>query len=89
MKDKVRSLPPFAAGVEAFSVRVGVLDPVQSTACGPARRIGGDSVGGVTHDSGCAPKVAPESPPRKDAPACATNESSTVAFQKGEGDLPT
>jgi hypothetical protein len=53
---------PFAAGFEAFPLRVGVLDLAESTACGPARRFAGDS---AASDSGCAPKVAPESPPRK------------------------
>ncbi len=43
---------PFAAGFDGFPLRVGVLDLVQSTACGSARRIGGDSGGGP--DAGSA-----------------------------------
>jgi hypothetical protein len=34
---------PFAAGFEVFPLRVGVLDLVQSTACGPARRFCGET----------------------------------------------
>ncbi len=42
----------FAAGFEAFPLRVGVVDRPQSTACGPARRFAGDSAAGVAQDSG-------------------------------------
>ncbi len=80
MVAKVRSLPPFAAGFEGFPLRVGVLDLAESIRWDQARRIGGDS--GLTQDSRA------RVPPRKDAPACAMNESSTVAFPNGEGDLP-
>jgi hypothetical protein len=42
----------------------------------------------VPSDSGLTQDPPARVPPLKDAPACATNESSTVAFQNGEGDLP-
>jgi hypothetical protein len=86
MECKVRILPRFAAGFEAFPLRVGVLDLVRSSRWGAARRIGGAL---AANGSRLRPKLAPQSPPLKDAPACATNESSTgAAFQIGEGDLP-
>ncbi len=76
---------PFAAGFEAFSLCVGVLDLAQSTACGPARRFAGDL---AARDSGLTQDLRARVRDQKDAPACATNESSTVAFQNAEGDLP-
>ncbi len=82
----MRSLPPLPlAGFEAFPLRVGVVDLAQSNACGHARRFAGDSAASA---SACAPKVAPESPPRKDTPAGEEDESSTLALANGEQGFP-
>ncbi len=54
----MRNLPHLPLVFEAFPLRVGVLDLVESIGCGPVRRFAGDSVA-------CALKVAAESPPRK------------------------
>ncbi len=88
MKCKVWILPPFAADFEAFPLRVGVLDLAESTACGSARRIESRAGDLVARDSRFAPKLAPESPPRKEAPACEEDESSTVALSKRRARLP-
>ncbi len=79
---------PFAAGFEACPLRVGVLDLPQSTACGPARRIGATLLVALAHDSGLTQDLRARVRDQKDAPAREENESSTVAFQNGEGDLP-
>ncbi len=57
---------PFAAGFEGFPLRVGLVDLTQSTACGSARRIGGDL---VARDSGLTQDSRARVPPLKDAPA--------------------
>ncbi len=73
----------FAAGFEAFPLRLGMLDLVQSNRWSSARRIGSDSGGGTASDSGQTQVLRfahPEFCDLNDAPPCATNESSTVAF---------
>ncbi len=56
---------PFAAGFQGFPLRVGLLDLVQSTACGSARRIGGVSVGGACPRLGSDAGFARQSPATK------------------------
>ncbi len=69
---------PFAAGFEAFPLRVGVLDLVESIRWGSARRFWGDSLGGACPVLGSEPipsVSAPQSPATKPTrrPASRTN----------------
>ncbi len=88
MEYKVRILPPLPLGFEAFPLRVGVLDLAQSTACGPARRIGASLLVALAHDSGLTQDLRARVRDQRDAPTCDTNESSTGAFQNGEQGFP-
>ncbi len=79
---------PFAADFAAFSLHVGVLDLVQSTASGSARRIGGDSGGGACPRLGSDAGFARQSPRPKGRAGLGHERIKHWGYPKGRARLP-